>query len=338
MSASFPFLTSYDPPGTGEGSLDPLGLYQIAERLAEQLVPAVRERMQRIRFLTAMTVGAYVAKGLEDHPRNRDASPCLVWEWLVVEALIRAMGDSGMLSGVPGTDVTRRALVDHGYLDARSYLKTPRVFGFNGVYKRLAVYLGLVDVHMGPGPQAEALVDAWARSIGLGGFTEAKRKLEYWRTAVRRSLEERPPHTNTGWNMGTWKELAAAFAPKECKQHERRYLKNLLLQTDSGHQLGALPIMWDLPATIEGDELREELLHDELKKKAPQYGQLLDAIRAYEASPAASPTPSTYFGPKQEGRMRKGSSSSRSPTIWISSAASRAWISVLRQHTGHSAR
>jgi hypothetical protein len=47
----FPFLTSYDPPGTSEGTLDPLGLYQIADQLAMQLVPAVRERMQRIRFL-----------------------------------------------------------------------------------------------------------------------------------------------------------------------------------------------------------------------------------------------------------------------------------------------
>lgn len=47
-------LTSYDPPGTSEGTLDPLGLYQIADQLAMQLVPAVRERMQRIRFLTAL--------------------------------------------------------------------------------------------------------------------------------------------------------------------------------------------------------------------------------------------------------------------------------------------
>lgn len=58
MAFDFPFLTSYDPPGTSEGTLDPLGLYQIADQLAVQLVPAVRERMQRIRFLTAMAVGA----------------------------------------------------------------------------------------------------------------------------------------------------------------------------------------------------------------------------------------------------------------------------------------
>ena len=280
---TFPFLTSYDPPGAGEGSLDPLGLYQIAERLAEQLVPAVRERMQRVRFLTAMTVGAYVTEGLEDDPRNRDASPCLVWEWLVIEALVQAMGNEGTLFGVPGTDVTRRALNQHGYLDARSYLKTPRVFGFNGVYKRLAVYLGLVDVHLAPGPHAQALVDAWARSIGLRCFAEAKPKLERWKTAVRRSLEEKPPRTRPGWGGESWKELAEAFAPSECKHQERRCLKDLLLQTGNGHQLGALPIIWDLPPMIEKGELREERLHDELEKKAPQYGQLLDAIRAYEA-------------------------------------------------------
>ena len=50
MAAAFPFLTAYDPPGTSEGSLDPLGLYQIADQLAMQLVPAVRERMLRIRL------------------------------------------------------------------------------------------------------------------------------------------------------------------------------------------------------------------------------------------------------------------------------------------------
>ena len=34
MAVTFPFLSSYDPPGTSEGSLDPLGLYQIADQLA----------------------------------------------------------------------------------------------------------------------------------------------------------------------------------------------------------------------------------------------------------------------------------------------------------------
>jgi len=34
VTANLPFLTAYDPPGTSEGTLDPLGLYQIADQLA----------------------------------------------------------------------------------------------------------------------------------------------------------------------------------------------------------------------------------------------------------------------------------------------------------------
>jgi hypothetical protein len=37
MSVTLPFLTAYDPPGTSEGTLAPLGLYQIADQLAVQL-------------------------------------------------------------------------------------------------------------------------------------------------------------------------------------------------------------------------------------------------------------------------------------------------------------
>ena len=101
MPASLPFLSSYDPIGNSEGTLDPLGLYQIADQLAVQLVPAVREHIRRNRFLTAMAVGALVTEGLEDDPRLRDASPYLVWEWLVVEALIRTMPGEPSIWGVP---------------------------------------------------------------------------------------------------------------------------------------------------------------------------------------------------------------------------------------------
>lgn len=49
--------------------------------------------MPRIRFLTANAGGALVTKGLDDDPEQRDASACLVWEWRVVEAIVRARAD-----------------------------------------------------------------------------------------------------------------------------------------------------------------------------------------------------------------------------------------------------
>jgi hypothetical protein len=281
MAATLPFLTAYDPPGTSEGTLDPLGLYQIADQLAVQLVPAVRERMQRIRFLTAMAVGALVTEGLDDDPRLRDSSPYLVWEWLVVEALMRSKTDDGSVWGVPGTLVAQRALNQHGYLDARSYLKTPRIFGFHGVYKRLATHLGMIDVHLGAGPNAEKLVDAWARGLGLGGIEGAKPLLSQWSSAVKKSLGEHPPRTKPGWAADAWLDLANAFAPETARTKERRCIRDLLLSADN-RRLGAFPALWKLQADFDANTFCEEQLHNRLEQLEPEYGPLLAAIRAYE--------------------------------------------------------
>ena len=281
MPTTFPFLTTYDPPGTSEGALDPLGLYQIADQLAIQLVPAVRERMQRIRMLTAIAVGAMVTEALDGDPRDRDASPYLVWEWLVVEALTRKMRDEPALWGVPGTLVTARALDQQGYLDARSYLKTPRIFGFTGVYKRLAIHLGVVDVHLGAGPNAESLVDAWARGLNSAGLQDAKTLIARWTAAVKRSLSESPPRTRPSWASQNWEELARAFAPAERGTAEKKHLQNLLHSADGRH-LGALPRIWQIQPEFDDEGFQEESLHDRLEELEPLYSPLLAAIREYE--------------------------------------------------------
>ena len=281
MAALFPFLTAYDPAGSSEGSLDPLGLYRIADQLAMQLVPAVRERMQRVRFLTAMVVGSLAIENIEDDFRHHNALRYLVWEWLVVEALTREMADDASIWGVTGTGVTRRALGQHGYVDAQSYLKVPRVFGFHGVYKPLAVQLGLLDVHLAPGPNAERLADAWAKGQGFRGLAEAKSLLASWADAVRRSLNHNPPRTKTNWNKSQWCKLAQAFAPKAARCREKRLLKELLLSSEE-RLLGALPVLWQLQANYTDEELREETLHVDLQRCSPMYGSLVEAIRTYE--------------------------------------------------------
>ena len=277
MSLSFPFLTAYDPPGSGEGTLDPLGLYQLADRLAIELVPVVRERMQRIRFLTAMTVGSMVL-GIDDDQRLRDASPYLVWEWLVIEALVRTMPEDPSIWGAPGTLVAKRALKMHGYLDARSYLKTPRIFGFHGVYKRLAEHFGLVTVDLEPGPNADKLFNAWASGLG---HLDAKSLVDKWKAAVSRSLRERPPRTKTGWTTADWAELANAFAPSRCKSKERVSLREMLHASDE-RSLGALPAIWHLQERFNEQEFQEERLHERLANKRPEYAALLASIRDYE--------------------------------------------------------
>ena len=278
---ALPRLTPFDPPAGSEGTLDPLGLYQIADQLATRLVPAVRERMQRIRFLTAMAVGAQVTDGLEVDPEQPDCPPHLIWEWLVVEALVRKWGDEGGLRGVPGSQVTRRALADYGYLDARSYRKTPRIFGFHGVYKRLAVHLGLVDVHLGRRPESETLVDAWARDQGYQGLREARAFLQAMRDGVQRGLSRRPCRTRPAWKRAEWDHLATAFLPEGAGVQEKAVLHRLLHATDE-KALGALPAIWNLQDDFKDDEYGEEVLHARLKQTLPSVGTLLDAIGAYE--------------------------------------------------------
>lgn len=51
---TLPFVTAADPDRAGEGSLDPLGLARIAERLADELAPEVTARMSRVHFVTAI--------------------------------------------------------------------------------------------------------------------------------------------------------------------------------------------------------------------------------------------------------------------------------------------
>lgn len=280
--AILPFLSAYDPPGTSEGTLDPLGLYQIADQLATRLVPAVRERMQRVRFLTAIAIGSLVTEGIESDPQQPDLPPFMIWEWLVVEAIMRTLEDDAELWAVPGTLVTQRALAQHGYLDDRCYLKTSRIFGFHGVYKRLATHARLVDVHLSPLAEGEKLVDAWARDCGLGGLDGFKTLRDKWRAAVERCLDQTPPRTKPGWGEAEWSELANAVAPHLAKSREKRFLRELLHASEE-RALGALPQIWQLQEGFGSDDYSEAILHNRLERKAPTFGTLLKAIRAYES-------------------------------------------------------
>ena len=68
---TFPFLTVPDPKTTSEGVLDPLGLSGVGDQLADEILPGLRARMVRPRFLTAMAVSAAVYEGLEDELARR---------------------------------------------------------------------------------------------------------------------------------------------------------------------------------------------------------------------------------------------------------------------------
>jgi len=276
----FPFLTAYDPPGTSEGPLDPVGLYQIADQLAVRLVPGVRERMQRIRFLTAIAVGTRVLEDIKATTLSTDSAPFLAWEWLVIESFVRAAGTDGVAAGVAGVQVVRRAVDKYGYVDAASYLKTPRVFGFHGVYKRLAVHLGIIDIHLQPREGAERLIAAWAADYPHGGETAALQLIERWARAVKRCVGATAQRTMPQFAKADWDALAEAFDPDDIRVREKHVLKQMLLQTGE-RALGALPSMWNLIRLADEDALDAQLL-DTLRNSVPEYRALLSAIQEYE--------------------------------------------------------
>ena len=186
--------------------------------------------MLRVRFLTPMTVGALITEDLEANPYHPETPPFLVWEWLVVEAIIRTFSDDPQLWGIPGSLVVRKAITQYNYIDHRSYLKTPRVFGFHGVYKRLSVHLGLVDTHMNIcETNGLKLIQNWSQDQGLGIFGHSHTLCKKWRKAVEYSLAKSPVRTNAYWTNEDWKELANFFLPHGMGPNEKNCLKRMSL-------------------------------------------------------------------------------------------------------------
>ena len=83
-----PVRSLADPEVQGEGSIDPLGLATLADRLADWMLPGMTARMWRPRFLTAMAAASWILEPLEDRIGEDGISPpWLVLEWCYVEAM-----------------------------------------------------------------------------------------------------------------------------------------------------------------------------------------------------------------------------------------------------------
>ena len=170
MTLGLPFITEPDPLVSGEGVLDPLGLSSIGDRLADQILPGLRARMWRVRFVTAIAVAASVCDGLEDEIATDGVTPAsIAFEWLLTEAFARG-GAPDLVRRTPGIDKARTARQAGLHMSAKTYLKVPSVFGIHGVYKPLARHLGVVDDELRLSENGHALLDVWEREQGVSGF------------------------------------------------------------------------------------------------------------------------------------------------------------------------
>lgn len=282
---AIPFLSELDRDSLGEGSLDPLGLAGMAEGLAEFIAPHVTARMSRIRFLTAIAVAAVVNERLDDVvPGDGISSPDLVFEWHLVEGLARNRGlPADATRTVPGIGKARGMLSFDwsAHLDASSYLKSPRVFGFHGVYKRLARSLGIVHEGM-LNERGVELVRVWEREQDLHGFVDARpgssggRFASRLTSAIRGSLlAARVQQKPGGYLLG---ELAASLRPDGGKALERARLRKGLLDTEEPRRREMLTHLVSIaPSLTERGAL--ELI---ARKASPDLAEPIMAIDAYE--------------------------------------------------------
>lgn len=234
-----PFLTASHPRIAAEGALDPLGLAPVADRLAELILPGLRVRMSRPRFLTAMAVSAAVCEGLEDQVATDGVTPAyLAFEWLLVEGLVRA-GDRDLARRTPGIEKAQIAKNSRQPLCARTYLKGPTIFGFNGVYRPIATNLGIVDDDFRLGDKGYELVRCWEEEQGLRGFLDSavgsrssRSVRRTWRDAVEAALAKACSDRSLQWSG--WKLFANHLSPSTIGRREASYLRGLFLNDPSG--------------------------------------------------------------------------------------------------------
>lgn len=283
-----PLLTEADPAVSAEGTLDPLGLYAIADSLGVTLVPGVRERQSHPRYLTAMAVGAAVCSEFDEDTVADDgvSPPSQVYEWYMVEGLMRTQSSDGEIYGLPGRDKVGRALREQLPVSAKTYLKTPSVFGFHGVYRLLARTLDVVDDH-GLGETGYRLLSEWEQEQGIQGFhtDEAGPGRYYRRTltdAVRAGLEKGATTRSGGWDG--WKFFRDHLIPSEFGKREQALIVDALLASESPlrKELTLFLVSQEGQAcwrTSESEKEFHALFHS---AASPDLAVLLDAIKVYE--------------------------------------------------------
>lgn len=283
-----PFSSEYDPSEESEGSIDPLGLAPVYERLADRLLPGVTVRMGRPRFLTAMVVGARVCEewGAEDRAKDEVTPAWLVYEWFVIEALHRARDTLRDPKGIPGIQKVERAIRAGRPVTAPAYLKTPTVFGFSGIFRRLARYIGLLTDDGGLDDGGWEVLGAWEKDQSLPGFVDGNTGAGAdFRNHLRRVVAQGMASGSTTHQPGDfWNEIAARLDPSRPGKREGKVLLQRICERSGPLEMVSVVTQGLLKAGEPVDADSEpDFLRSIGKSAGPGLRELLTAIDAYEA-------------------------------------------------------
>ena len=278
-----PVISLPDPLLEQEGSVDPLSLQRTYERLADRMLPAVTVRMSRIRFVSVMCVGARACAEYEVDTVASDGvtPPWLVFEWFVIEALARA-GENIDQQAIAGLRKVRTCLEAQRHVSNATYLKTPKVFGFTGIFRRLATQATIVDDDVRLDDGGWQLLRAFEKDEALPGLIEGNGEgaalVRDLRDAIERGLER--GHT-VARPAGFWERVARHLTPTRTRKRERV----VLLERLRGTQDLSRELVDDLvkqPGVIERQD-EPSYLRGLADRTSAELARLLRAIDAYEA-------------------------------------------------------
>jgi hypothetical protein len=281
-----PFLTASDRrENDDEGKLDPLGFAVLGDRLADEILPGMRARMWRPRFLTAMAASGAVCEGFHEQIATDGRTPApIAFEWLYVGGLRALARDE--TRRVPGILKARTAWDDARQISARSYLQSPGVFGLHGIYKPLAISLRVVDEELQLGEAGHELLRVWEREQRLPGVSTGhpaeaagSRTRSLLRQGLVAALEKGATDRSGGWRG--WDFFRNHLAPGSLGQREADTLFRLL--TGDEQPLRAEVFRLLSRRKLPGDMAESAISREHLMKHAsPELASRLDAIDRYE--------------------------------------------------------
>ena len=285
---NLPILTLPDDKFSGEGALDPLGVATISDRLAEMILPGLRARMSRPRFLTVMAVCAAVCDRIEDQVAKDGTTPAyVVFEWLVVEGFARgATRDDTRYT--PGMLKAQGAKESGEPMRASSYLRIPTIFGFHGVYKPLARHAGIVDDDMRLADNGYSLLKEWQAEQNLPGLLPTATGTgpgttlrNFLRSAVEDALVKGCTDRSSQWRG--WSEIAERLAPGRIGTGEAAFIHRLMLDVKGGTRGEVYELVES--AGLADDMPEAEVITNVLLPKAsPELKRRLQAIADFEAA------------------------------------------------------
>lgn len=284
-----PVLTVYDPITLSEGSIDPLGLYSIADRMGIRLAPGIRERQLHPLFLTAIAASAHICSSFDDERVASDgmSSPWQVCEWYIVEGIVRCAQSEADLVGLPGRNKAQDAIAEGNPISASRYLKTPSVFGFHGVYRLLARTLDVIDSYGNLGANGYELLVVWEREQEMRGFISGsgagRSFYDRMREAVDRGLQRGSTNRSGSWSG--WSEIYHALRHTRRPEQESKLIGEWLTRNESL----ILEEVYRHLLSPEGKSLwqdtngNERIFHDFVRRSCSyELAELLEAISAYE--------------------------------------------------------